>query len=102
MHHMSSNIASMRLWCPGGTQGSNLSTENLSVMVQTMGGFHVLWLRQLFAQNIPLIEELTRRQIKATATIRENRRSNCPLLSNKIFKKIRGVVGTFDPLINGP
>lgn len=40
-----------------------------------------------FFSNIPLIEELTNRKIKATGTLRENRRSGCPLPSNKVFKK---------------
>lgn len=40
-----------------------------------------------FFTTVPLLEKLQEWGIKATGTIRENRRSKCPLPSNKDFKK---------------
>ncbi|KAF2904606.1 hypothetical protein ILUMI_01568 [Ignelater luminosus] len=43
---------------------------------------------------VALLEELSLRKIKTTDTIRENRRTQCPLPTNKIFKKQQR--GTYD------
>ncbi|KAI4462111.1 transposase is4 [Holotrichia oblita] len=47
-----------------------------------------------FFSTVPLLEELSRRKLKGTGTIRENRRAKCPLPKNKEFKKKSR--GTYD------
>ncbi|XP_036317370.1 piggyBac transposable element-derived protein 3-like [Rhagoletis pomonella] len=46
-----------------------------------------------FFSSVPLFHELTKRGLKATGTIREDRTKKCPLPSNKEFKKTER--GTF-------
>lgn len=53
-----------------------------------------------FFSSIPLFQELGRRGLKATGTIREDRTKNCPLPSNKDFKKTER--GTFKSKASKP
>lgn len=56
------------------------------LLVRNLGGNYHLFIDNFFT-GLPLVAELSKRNIRVTGTIRENRAGKCPLLENKEAKK---------------
>ncbi|RVE42252.1 hypothetical protein evm_013094 [Chilo suppressalis] len=47
--------------------------------------YHVVF--DIFFTGTPLLEEITKKGLRCTGTVRENRTSSCPLITSKLLKK---------------
>ncbi|KAK9703448.1 Transposase IS4 [Popillia japonica] len=64
---------------------SNSSSQLRQCLTRTVAAFHLYF--DNYFTSVPLLEELSKRKLFGTGTVRENRLPGKPLLDNKVMKK---------------